>query len=119
MMTDNGTHSIGELSSALGLVTCHGRQVPDITDERPWRHQHENVLHGSLLRRVPEGVREPGVVLHGHRIDGAIYLETSFLELHHRCVIHARPYPPHYHQSKDRIDQVESIKESNTRQNIP
>ena len=41
----------------------HGRQVPDVTDQRPARHDVEEMGHHAMFTTVPECIPEPHVIL--------------------------------------------------------
>ena len=71
---------------AILNVNILTESLPDITDDGPGRHHHVNVGQHPVLRGIPEGVAEFRVVLDGHRVDRAAYLETALLELEIRNI---------------------------------
>ena len=71
------------------LLLLHWGEIPDITDNGPAGHHHQQVGGHRVLGAVPEGVAELGVVLDSDGVDGAAHLKRPLLELHHAGVIDA------------------------------
>ena len=74
------------------LLLLHWGKIPNITDDGPASHHHQQVGGHGMLGAVPEGVAELGVVLDGDGVDCAAHLKGALLELHHTRVVDASAY---------------------------
>ena len=73
----------------LYLFLLHWRKIPDITDNCPTGHHHQQVGGHGMFGAVPEGVSKLGIVLDGNGVDCAANLKGAFLKLHHASVVNA------------------------------
>lgn len=90
LSSDFGLDSICKIHRCFIRHSSHGRQVPNLANNGPRGHHEVNVRGHSVLRTIPKGIAKYWIVLDGHRVNGATYFKTAFLELHHRSIIDAR-----------------------------
>ena len=71
------------------LLLLHWGEIPDITDNGPACHHHQQVGGHRVLGAVPEGVPKLGVILDSDGVHSAAHLKGALLELHHARVVDA------------------------------
>ena len=80
---------VRHLATKPHLLLLHWWKVPHVTDDGPAGHHHQQVGGHRVLRAVPEGVAELGVIFDRDWIYRATDLEGSLLKLHHTGVVDA------------------------------
>ena len=51
----------------------HGRQVPDVTDQRPAGHDVEEMGHHAMFAAIPESIAKPHIILKMKRNENSAF----------------------------------------------